>query len=100
MFRQRLLTSLVLIPLVLLAIYYASFWILGSIVLLLTMVCGWEWSQLIPTERLTSKLCFIALLLVAVGLSWYGLEYCLLVGLSLWVLILLAVLTFPTSQNS
>ena len=98
MFRQRLLTALVLVPLVLLAIYYANIWLLGSVVLLLIVIGGWEWTQLIPIHSLTSKFVFMAALLLMVGLSAQGLNYWLLGGLVVWGLILFSVLTFPASQ--
>ena len=99
MFKQRLLTSLVLVPLVLLAIYYANIWLLGSVVLLLVAAGGWEWSYLIPIHRLWNKIIFILALLLMVCLSVHWLNYWLVSGLVIWGLILLAVLTFPTSQS-
>ncbi len=98
MFRQRLLTSLVLIPLVLLAIYYASLWLLGAIVGVLLVLSGWEWIQLIPIQRPINKLFFMIVLIIFVGLSPYGFDECLIGGLVFWGLITLAVLTFPASQ--
>ena len=65
MFKQRLLTSLVLVPLVLLAIYYANSWFLGAIVILLVMASGWEWLQLIPlTQPINKWLAMLILLLL------------------------------------
>lgn len=99
MFRQRLLTFLVLVPLVLLAIYYANMWAFGSVVLLFVVVGGWEWTQLVPINSLMSKFLFILALLLVVGYSMHELHYWLICGLVLWVLNLLAVLTFPASQT-
>jgi len=98
MFRQRLLTALVLVPLVLLAIYYANMWLLGSIVLLFVMIGGWEWCQLIPIHSLLSKIIFLLVLVLATALSVTWLNYWLMSGLALWALILFAVLKFPSSQ--
>ena len=98
MFRQRLLTSLVLIPLVLLAIYYANLWFLGTVVGLLVVAGGWEWLQLIPIHRLVNKILYIMVLIWLLGLSFQWLNPCLVYGLLFWVLITLAVMTFPTSQ--
>ena len=98
MFRQRLLTALVLVPLVLLAIYFANGWLLGSVVLLLVVIGGWEWLQLIPINSLIIKLIFMIFLLCAVGLSVHWLHCWLICGLVLWGLILVALLTFPASQ--
>jgi len=99
MFKQRLLTSLVLVPLVLLAIYYANPWFLGGIVIVLVMASGWEWLQLIPLTEQINKLLAMLILLAAVWACMQWFNDWLLVGLALWGLILLAVLTFPSSQK-
>ncbi len=99
MFRQRLLTVLVLIPLVLLAIYYTNVWLLGAVVSVLVVIGGWEWLQLIPINALINKLVFMMALLLFVGLCIYRLDDWLLSGLLLWGFILIAVLTFPASES-
>lgn len=99
MFRQRLLTSLVLVPLVLLAIYYANMWLLAAVVLGLTLVGAWEWTQLIPIKHVVNKVLFIITVLLGVGLSRYWLDAWLIAGLLSFGLLLLAVLTFPASQT-
>lgn len=98
MFRQRLLTALILIPLVLMAIFYASNSTLILLVLILTAGLGWEWLQLIPVKSLLSRCAFIAILL---GLVWPAVHYLhawLIVDLIAWSVILIAVVTFPASQ--
>ncbi len=99
MFKQRFITAIILVPLVLLAIYYANIWILRAVVLLLTLACAWEWTQLIPINRLVSRIFFTVLLLVVVELGGYWFDAWLLCGLVAWVGILLAVLMFPASQR-
>ncbi len=98
MFKQRLLTTLILVPLVVLAIYYASAWFLGGVILLLTALLGWEWLQLIPVKHMVSKCLFIAILLFLVWPVSLWLNYWVMLDLIFWVLILLAVLTYPASQ--
>ncbi len=98
MFKQRLLTSLVLVPLVLFAIFYANVWILTAVVLVLVLIGAWEWTQLIPLNSLVSKIFFISILLLLIVLSKHGFDDWLIVGLVLWAVILLAVITFPASQ--
>jgi len=98
MFKQRLLTTLVLVPLVLMAIYFASVLVLGALVLLLTAVLGWEWLQLIPVKLGVNKALFIAVLLLLVWPAVHWLNYWLLADLVFWGLILIAVLTYPASQ--
>lgn len=98
MFKQRLLTTLILVPLVLLAIYYASPWLLGGIMLLITAFLGWEWLQLIPLKHVVGKCLFIVALFVLIWPASYWLNYWIVVDLMFWVMILFAVLTFPASQ--
>ena len=98
MFKQRLLTALVLIPLVLAIIYYANIWIMELVVLILVVAAGWEWTKLVPLNSLLFKLLFIPVLLFFIVLSSIWLKLYLVVGFLLLVLILLAVLTFPNSE--
>ena len=100
MFRQRLLTTLVLVPLVLLMIYQANAWLVGAVVLLLVLAGGWEWLQLIPVRQLVNQCIFIVVLLLATWLCQYYFHFWLILSLVLWAMILLAVLTFPTSQET
>jgi phosphatidate cytidylyltransferase len=99
MFRQRLITTLILVPLIIAVIYYAPSWILASILLFLVALSGWEWSKLVPFKRLEQRLIFVLGLLCMVWLSGHWLHYWVLIGLMAWMLILFAVLTFPASQR-
>lgn len=99
MFRQRLLTTLILVPLVLLAIYFGGRWLLGSIVLLLSLALGWEWLQLIPIKSMANKLMSLLVLIPLIWLSVHWLQGWLSVGLVLWGFILIAVLRFPGSET-
>ncbi len=99
MFKARLLTSLVLVPLVLCLIYYANLWVLMAVILLLVVLGGWEWLQLVPVKRLVTKFIFILVLLLLVYASVHWLNEWLMGGLVAWGMILLAVLTYPASET-
>jgi len=99
MFRQRLLTTLILVPLVLLGIYYGNMWMLSSIVLALMVAMGWEWLSLIPITHLTAKCFFMLGLLICLVPSIHFLHAYLLMSFVIWSGILVAVLTFPKSQS-
>lgn len=99
MFRQRLITALVLIPLVLFGIFYASSWVFSALILLLLLGCALEWFQLIPLNQLASKALFLLALFGVAYLMTYELHYWLYAGLIVWGLILFAVLGFPSSQS-
>jgi CDP-diglyceride synthetase len=99
MLKQRLFASLVLVPLVLVAIYWTNFWVISALVFALIGLSAWEWLKLIPSEG-KSKMggMFLLGLLVSCVLSYPFFSLWLFVGLSAWVLIFLAVLAFPASQ--
>lgn len=101
MFKQRLLTALGLVPLVLLAIYYGPSFLLAGILLFIVAASGYEWSKLIPIKhkRLELKLMFVLAILFMGWLTHYYVFFWLSSGLVVWFLVLLAVLTFPKSQH-
>lgn len=99
MFMQRLITSLILAPLVLLALFYANPWGLGAAVLVVVLLAGREAWQLIPLHQLAYKVGFLGLLVVALWACTYLISYWLTVGLIAWVFIIVAVVTFPASQK-
>jgi len=99
MFKQRLLTAMILVPLVLLSLYYANTWFLCTIVVLVLLGCGWEWLQLIPVVKPSERLLYIIPLPFLMWLSTYSMPLFLVVGLLLWGGILLAVITYPVSEK-
>lgn len=99
MFKKRLLTTLVLIPLVLFAIYYAYFWILVCVISLLVLLAGIEWTHLMPASNKRDGFIYLVVLM---SLLWLSSIYYLswaLVGFLVWLFVLGAVLTFPLSQS-
>ncbi len=104
MFKQRLITALVLIPAVFGLLFFASPLILFVVTLLFLVVLGLEWQRLVPFPRddryaRRYRNLWLGILL---GLIWpagrwlrLGLELDLL----LWAGILLAVLFYPRSQK-
>lgn len=99
MFLQRLITSLILVPLVLLIIFYGHPWLLGSIVLLVFLAAGRECFQLIPIKDIRAQIGFLALLLVGLWACGYLFTYWLALGLLLWGFNIIAILSFPRSQR-
>lgn len=98
MFKQRTLTALALVPLVLLAIYYGDPKFLATLVVLITVALGWEWLALIPIKQGYQKVAFILILLLLLVPSVLWLAHWLILALPLWGLILLAILFYPQSQ--
>lgn len=96
---QRLITSLILVPVVLFTLFYANHWILGGILLLVTLIAGNEYCLLIPIKHLFIKCVFILLLIFAVLGCGYIFLYWQTVGLMTWLFACIAIITFPGSQK-
>jgi len=99
MFIQRLLTTLILLPLVLAAIYYANFWAFASALALLVLGCGLEWFQLIPLYRYITKILMVTALLLCCYVIHFVYVYWLYAGLVVWFLISLAIYQYPKLQS-
>lgn len=99
MFMQRLITSLILAPLVLLILFYAPPMFLLGATLLVVMVSGRECWLLIPTHSRLAKAAFLWALLFSIWLCGIAFPYWQTLGLVVWCLICIAVLTFPNSQQ-
>ncbi|WP_131781111.1 phosphatidate cytidylyltransferase [Legionella gresilensis] len=99
MFRQRLLTTLILIPLVLIGIYYSSYWILSSVILLLVIGCSLEWLQLVPASRIFTKLSFIVSVVILFFVMRWFYNYWLYLGLVVWLLIFIFIQRYPKLQK-
>lgn len=108
MFKQRLLTSLVLIPLVLVGVYYANYWVYSAIILALILALGLEWLALIPLPDPNlnyQKILYLVLVLstsIAIPflctIPHFCLTYLCLV-LLIWAFLLIAVCCFPRGQK-
>lgn len=99
MFMQRLITTLVLVPLVLLILFYAPSWFLGGIVLLILLAAGRECWQLIPLPTLSFQIGYLILLLFGLWACGLLFPYWLGLGLVVWLFNCIAILTFPKSQD-
>lgn len=98
MFRTRLITTLVLVPLVLLAIFYTQPWVLGGLVAGLVLIGSWEWAGLIPLKSIYERVAFLIIQFAMIFVAYYLFQLWLVLGLLAWIGILLCVLYFPASQ--
>jgi phosphatidate cytidylyltransferase len=99
MFMQRLITSLILIPLVLLILFYGPTWFLIALIILVLLAAGRECWQLIPLRHPATKIGFLLLLLAGIWVCGFVFTYWLVAGLCVWGLIFTCILTFPKSQD-
>ncbi len=98
MFKQRFFTAIILIPLVLMGIYYANDAVLLGIIGIMTVAMGWEWSALIPIEGPATKWLFVGVLALLIWPMHLVLTPCLWANPILWFGILLAVVLYPKSR--
>lgn len=98
MFKQRLLTTLILIPVVFAAIYFADYWWLAAVILMLTVGCAFEWTKLIPCASRLKKISYLLLMLAACYLIQKNYSAWLIIGLISWLLIISAIMYYPRSQ--
>ncbi|KGP63075.1 phosphatidate cytidylyltransferase [Legionella norrlandica] len=99
MFMQRLITTLILAPLVLLVIFYGPSWVLWGVILFILLAAGMECFKLIPVDNLFIQIGFLIFLFLCFLVSDYLYSYWLSVGLFVWGLNCVAILTYPRSQN-
>lgn len=106
MFIQRLLTALVLAPLMLAGIYFLPVDYFSLFIGLIVVLAAWEWANLAgyshSLTRLVAALAAAAILLavdwwrLSAAISWQAL---MLAALFWWLLALLLVLAYPASQT-
>lgn len=99
MFKQRFLTALLLVPMVLLVIYYANLWFLGFLVLGLLSLGAWEWTSLVPIYSLTQKVCFVVAVFLFLGFFVPIFNELLFIWLIVWIFMGLAIVNYPYSQG-
>lgn len=108
-FRQRFLTTVVLVPIVLLLVMVVNSAVLAGIILSVVMLAAYEWTALIPLQKPMAKVVFLVTLLIVLYGFLYGILYAglleiivkgyVLFGVGVWVLLLFCVMGYPKSQR-
>ena len=98
MFMHRLISILILVPIILLAIFYAKPWFLGELIFLVLLLMGRECWQLIPLKQIWEKVLFMVLLVLCVWACGYDLSYWQTAGALIWLLIGVGIVTYPDSE--
>lgn len=96
---QRVITAVVLIPVLLLLLYFANPWFWLGFVLLISLVAAREYCLLIPLQKRVFKMGYFVLLLLAIWACFLVFPYWQTVGLFLWLLIIAAEVTYPNSER-
>lgn len=84
MLKQRIISALILVPLVLLAVLRLDSGSFALIAAIAVMLGAWEWTALVPLRSLPSRIAFIAAALACVVLVWQFARSELLVNSVLW----------------
>lgn len=99
MFKQRLLTAVLLIPLVWFFIYYANDPLLIGIIGMIVTAMAWEWTALIPVSSPLKKILFVAGLAITIGIFQMIFKLSLDLNLILWLGVLFIVVTYPKTRS-
>jgi phosphatidate cytidylyltransferase len=97
--KKRIITASVLVPLVLLALLYAHEYVLLGLLMGVLTAAEQEWENLIPLSAPRYHALFLIGFFACLFccLVWFAVS--LTVGLVLWCLVILAILTYPASQR-
>lgn len=99
MFIQRLLTTIVLVPLLLWLIYYGPLWALACVFFFMLVVGAWEWGALVPFKSKYAKLALVVATFFCIWLCYLSFNYWLIASLVIWGLLLFAIVMYPLSQK-
>ncbi len=102
MLKQRIITGLILAPLVLSAVYYLPNDYFALLMALMVLVGGLEWARLAELENCGERLVLFQLPLAGVLFAIHAFSLhlaALIVGLLWWLLALVAVLRYPNGSD-
>lgn len=106
---QRILTAIVLIPLVIIALFFAPLSIFSYLIIAVCALATWEWSHFLGMVKKTQKAIFMVLIisllallyLIPNDLSLKGQLFTYIICLSIvwWLIALLLVISYPQSAK-
>ena len=99
MLMYRLLTALILIPLVLLILFFTPYYVFVGANALAILAAGWEWASLSKLKSLTSQLKFLALLGCALVASFWVPHSILVVAAVWWVIAGILVVSYGCGKK-
>jgi len=96
MLKQRFITAMILIPVVVSAVLFLHRAECYGVSLVLVAWCGWEWSTVIPLKQDWARWLFVAILIgLYVCLFWVPIVLVLTVSAVFWCLALLYIFSYP-----
>ena len=105
----RLLAALVLIPLVVIVLFFLPLNIFAAVIILVCGLAAWEWAQFLNIRQTNSRLIFAIIWVGALCAMYYGLspiafskacQFALILSLVWWCIALVLVIAYPGSAKS
>lgn len=104
---QRILAAIVLIPLVILCLFFLPLMGFISIMVIICGLCAWEWAQFLQIKTIKNRLLFALIFTLFIAIIYYLstlmnsqasiFKYILLASLIWWLVALLLVISYPNS---
>jgi phosphatidate cytidylyltransferase len=86
--RYRIISALVLVPLVVVAVLRLDVGNFALLAALVVVLGSWEWAALVPLRQLTTRVGYVMLTLALLALTWKFAQHEVLVNLVLWLAML------------
>jgi phosphatidate cytidylyltransferase len=100
MLKYRVITALVLIPLVIGSIFFLPPMTFLSVALLIILLAGWEWTQLAGISQLAKKCIFLVLLALALLCCLFiPLPIIVLAGVIWWAIAITLLFLYPKASS-
>lgn len=100
MLKQRILTAVVLIPLVLLAIYYLPQHFFEIFLGIIMLGCAWEWTKLMQVTNTLERISYICLVaVICYAITWIAMGYFLYIVMAAIVGAIVMVHSYQAKQS-
>lgn len=99
MFKQRLITAMILAPLAFWGVLYANPTIFMFVAYAIYLYCAYEWLQLIPAQSRLMQAGVMLLFVLVPSLLLFVFYYSLWFGMLVWSVLAWAIVTYPASEQ-
>ncbi len=99
MLLQRVLTAIILIPLVVWGVLAADHWLFAAIVAAVMLLCAWEWARLAGLQTLPMQLLYVLLCGLLIAALWFiatdkVADFLILIAAGIWLGMALALFSW------
>ncbi len=85
MLKQRFISALIGVPLVVLSVLYLDLTGFALVSALAILLAAWEWGALIPLQRVSARVAYLLVLLLFTAITWRFAQSEVLVDIVLWL---------------